>query len=126
MQKYTLDVGDAIAGTITSLVAAWNAGDVSAFGAFFTENARYTGTDGILREGRSRIEAMLREYGPGGRVSVHGPISIDSRDQGASAQFHWTETSSKQGRSGTIDCMLVLTPNGWCIDVLLNTSAPSV
>jgi uncharacterized protein (TIGR02246 family) len=121
-----LDAGDAIAGTITSLVAAWNSGDVSAFGAFFTENARYTGTDGILREGRSRIEAMLREYGPGRRVSVHGPISVDRTDQGASAQFHWTETSTKQGRGGSIDCMLVLTPDGWCIDALVNRSAPSL
>jgi hypothetical protein len=40
IQKYALDAGDAIAGTITSLVAAWNSGDVSAFGAFFKRPIR--------------------------------------------------------------------------------------
>jgi uncharacterized protein (TIGR02246 family) len=116
---------EAIEHTIIRLVAAWNSNDARGFGVLFTPEARYTGTDGILRQGRARIEAMLGERSQGFRVSIEGPISVDVRGLRGSAKFHWVSEPKEQGRGGIIDCVLVMGPDGWCIDALQNTDSRS-
>ena len=120
-----MDAHKAIEQTVIGLVAAWNLNDARGFAAFFTQEARYTGTDGILRQGRPRIEAMLREHSEGFRVSIEGPISVDVRGFRGEAKFHWVSVPREQGRGGIIDCILVIGPDGWCIEALQNTDSRS-
>jgi uncharacterized protein (TIGR02246 family) len=120
-----MDAHKAIERTVIRLVAAWNMNDARGFGALFTLEARYTGTDGILRQGRPRIEAMLRERSEGFRVSIDGPISVDVRGFRGKAEFHWVSVPREEGRGGIIHCVLVMGPDGWCIDALQNTDSRS-
>jgi SnoaL-like domain len=103
------------------LVAAWNSQDALAFSTLFTEEARYRGTDGIQRQGRAQIAAILSEQGPTSRVCVEGFVSVDVVGSRASATFRWRSVPKERGRAGTIDCVLVMDGGSWFIDVLLNT-----
>jgi len=105
---------------ILRLVMAWNSRNELAFGAHFTEGARYTGTDGILRQGRARITAMLSEHGPQSRVSIEGPISVRMLGSRACVNFRWRSEPREQGRAGVINCELVMELDCWRIDVLVN------
>jgi len=115
---------EAIKEAILRLVEAWNSRNELAFGALFTEEARYIGTDGILRQGRARIGDMLREQGPRSRVSIERPISVDVLGSRASAKFRWTSVPKEQGRAGVINCVLVMESDCWRIDELVNGATP--
>jgi hypothetical protein len=110
---------------VSRLVGAWNSQDAAAFGALFMREARYRGTDGLVRHGRGRIETLVRESGPPLPVAIDGAISVDIQIPRAYARFRWIAVSTERSRRGTIDCVLVLEREGWRIESLFNAGIPS-
>jgi hypothetical protein len=121
-----MDAREAVEETINRLFAAWNSNDACAFIALFTREACYTGTDGVVRQGRVHIEAMVRELVPVVRVAIEGSISVEVQGYRGEATFHWVSAGEGKGRRGIIDCVLIRAPDGWYIDALRNVGSTSV
>jgi uncharacterized protein (TIGR02246 family) len=118
-----LETSEPVIDVIVELVASWNAHDAPAFGALFTEDAKYIGTDGISHRGRAAIVELLRHADRRSRVSIDGPVTVGFDDDGARALFRWVTQLEDKGRRGTIDCLMVQREEGWRIDALRNSDA---
>jgi len=118
-----VNASEDVEGVIRALVAAWNSGNSVGFGLLFTEEARYTGADGGLRQGRDQIASLLHNFGPGHEVALDGPTVIGKQELRATARFRWVSKYQGRSRAGIIRAVLLMTTDGWRIDVLDNQSA---
>ena len=107
-----MDAREAIEETINRLFAAWNSNDARAFIALFTREARYTGTDGVVRHGRVHIEAMVRELVPVVRVAIEGSISVDVQGFRGEATFHWVSAGEGKGILNQLSDLIVAKRGG--------------
>ncbi|MFE0023553.1 SgcJ/EcaC family oxidoreductase [Amycolatopsis sp. NPDC059021] len=117
---------------LARLVDAWNAGDATAYGALFTEDADYVTFFGMNMPGRAMIESAHRALfeGPlkGSRLTgapgtakvrfVRPDVAIAVMGGGSSVSG---AARTDPGRESTVTTVLVRQDNGWRIASFQNT-----
>ncbi len=108
---------------ILELVAAWNSTDARAFAALFTETAQYVGADGVRREGRPAVEALLAGPDRHPRIRIEQIVSLHRYGSVAQAEFRRSTEPGATARRGTARCVLVRRQDGWRFADLQNRDA---
>lgn len=125
----------AVLGVLDRLSEAWNAGDATAYGGLFTEDADYVTFFGLNLPGRKAIEDGHRALfeGPlkGSRLSGGGPrkvrfvrpdVAIVVAGGGSSLNG---EAKADAGRESTVTFVLVRESDDWRIASFQNTRVSS-
>ena len=119
-------MSEAIEARVRALVETWNRKDPTAFGAFFTEDARFTDVTGQLMEGREGVErGHVPPWSTILREATLTADSIDVREVGsgvAVVDLRWTTTGHKTPdgnalppRTGMMHIVLVKPDGAWLV-----------
>ncbi|GGK65582.1 hypothetical protein Ppa06_21710 [Planomonospora parontospora subsp. parontospora] len=122
-----MSVNTEITGLLTRLADAWNAGDATAYGGLFTEDADYIAFNGMHSEGRAAIEASHRWLfdGPlrGSTMAApNGRIKVKPLADGAVLVISKGGTAvAGEFRESIVSFTAVSTPEGWRFASFQNT-----
>jgi uncharacterized protein (TIGR02246 family) len=129
----SLTENDQITAVLTRLAAAWNAGDGTAYGAEFTEDATYVTFAGEVLRGRAAI-AEVHQFlfdGPLGGSRMSGPGAGEVRTitddvahvlvDGAGGVRLEGQEELPEDRVGTVSFLLRRDRGGWAVAAFQNT-----
>ncbi|MFC5751508.1 SgcJ/EcaC family oxidoreductase [Actinomadura rugatobispora] len=126
-----MSVNAEIAGLLSRLAEAWNAGDATAYAAVFTDDADYIAFDGTHTRGRAAIESSHRWLfdGPlkGSTMSAPGDTAAKPLADGPVLVIARGGTALAGGppRDSIVSFTAVGTPEGWRFASFQNTRAAS-